>query len=180
MKHKHPSTTPGCTQTATPYQSATSGNVVAPSEEISAFLEQVKSTHPKLVILSLVERQPHPHPLPKRVRRLPSPLTPLFNQKNKNLDRVQLDDACQSAFEALSITAEEADYIEHSTRLQARSSLWFEHRAGRLTASKFAQISHTRVESPSLSLLKSVMQYTRPQTHKVPALKWGVDHEDMA
>ena len=47
-------------------------------------------------------------------------------------------------------------------------------------ASKFSQISYTRTECPSLSLLKNVMQYTQSQTLLVPALKWGVDHEDIA
>ena len=31
-----------------------------------------------------------------------------------------------------------------------------------------------------MSLLKKVMQYTQTQTNRVPALKWGVDHEDQA
>ena len=61
-----------------------------------------------------------------------------------------------------------------------RNQVWFEHRKGRLTASKFAQISRTGVECPSLSLLKSVMQYTQSYTYRVPALIWGVEHEDLA
>lgn len=123
MKHKHPSTTPGCTQTATPYQSASSGSVVAPSEEISAFLEQVKSTHPKSAILSLVEHRPHPHPLPKRViRHFPSPLTPLFNQSwSINCVKVCPDQSYQGWI-TIPFTAKECDAMYTSTNAQSSST----------------------------------------------------------
>ena len=149
-------------------------------EEVSAFFQKLKFAHPTSAILSIVECRPPTYPLPEAVKRLPSPLTSLFDPKNKCLDKVQLNKACESMFKSLTITPEEADYLEESTRLQAQSSLWFEHRKGRLTASKFFQICHTRTERPSISLLKDVMQYTQSQTHQVPALKWGVEHEDEA
>ena len=122
--------------------------------------------HPKSAILLLIEHHPHPHPSPEKVRRLPSPLTSLYNPKNKGLDNAQLNNACQSTYDAMTITTEEADYLEH--------------RKGRITASKFGQISHTNPTCPSVSLLKNVMQYIKSQTRRVPALKWGVDHEDIA
>ena len=105
----------------------------------SIFFDQLKIPHPKSAILSLIECHPCPNPSPQKVKRLPSLLTSLFNRMNKGLDDAKLANACQSAFDALAITTEEADYLEHSTRLQARSSVWFDYRKGRITASKFSQ-----------------------------------------
>ena len=164
-------------------QSTTMANVLPPTEEEqSAFFEQLKMAHPNAAILSLVERHPHPqpHPSTEKVKRLPPPLTTLYDRKCKGLNKSQLFNACQSAFEAITITTEEAIYLEQSTRLQAQSSVWFEHRKGRLTASKFGQISRTNPTCPSLSLLKDVMQYSQSLSLQHPSLKWGVDHEDTA
>lgn len=69
--------------------------------------------------------------------------------------------------------------MKQSTKLQALSSLWFQHRKGRLTVSTLARVIHARINK-SKSLLKSIMQYNSPVTSKVPALKWGVEHESVA
>jgi hypothetical protein len=69
----------------------------------------------KSAILSLIEYNMHPHPSPEKVRCLPPLLTSLYHPKNKGLDDTQLRYACQSAFEALTITNEEAEYLEEST-----------------------------------------------------------------
>ena len=92
-------------------------------------------SYPKSAILSLVEPCSRPCPSPEKVRRLPSPLTALYDNKNKGLVGVQLSDLCQSAFDALAINSKEVEYLEQATRLQTHSSLWFEHGKGRVTAS---------------------------------------------
>ena len=174
-KHSRQSTT---TPSTTP-QNKQQASIPAPNEdEMSSFFQHLNSAHPTSAILSLVEPRQHSCPSPERVRHLPQPLTSLFNQENKALNKVQLKEACTSTFESMSITAEEADYLECSTKLQSCSSLWFDHRKGRITASKFAQVSRTGVEG-SLSILKTVMQYT-PLLSNVPAIKWGVQHENDA
>ena len=58
----------------------------------------------------------------------------------------------------LKMTQEEADYLQQSTRLQAQSLLWFAHRKGRITASKFGAVCQTSVSSPSKSLVDSILQ----------------------
>ena len=92
------STVPGCSQTIMP-QSSTIANVLPPTEkEQSAFFEQLKIAHPNSAILSLVERHPHLHPSPEKIRRLPSPLTTFYDHQYKGLNKTQLYTACQSAF----------------------------------------------------------------------------------
>lgn len=73
----------------------------------------------------------------------------------------------------LSVSTSEAEYLEEQTRLQSQSILWFEHRIGRITASKFAAVSKANKSSPPLSLVKTLMGETRFDSSKVPALQWG-------
>ena len=156
--------------------------ITAPNnDEMLAFLEQLKTTIPKSAILSLTlvnpcasQKQSQP------VRRLPAPLISLYSPKSKGMNKEQLSHACQDTYKGLSMTTEEADFLEQSTRLQAQSCVWFEHRKGSITTSIFAPLSRTKVDCPSLSLVKKVMQYGEKVTQKVPALKWGVDNEDRA
>ena len=178
MKPRHCRESTATSSTAP--QSNAQASIPAPDEdEMSAFFQQLNSVHPKSAILSLVEPRQRSRPSSERVQRLPQPLTSFFSQKNKALNEAQLKEVCTSTFASMTITAEEADYLECSTKLQACSSLWFEHRKGRVTASKFAQVSRTQVEG-SLSILKSVMQYTPSLLSHVPAIKWGVKHENDA
>ena len=147
-------------------------------EETASFFEELKDIFPQSAILRLVEPCV-PSQSSERVRHLSDPVTALFDVKNKQLSAFEMEKKCKTIFESMKITGEEAEYLEQSTKLQAQSNLWFEHRKGRLTASKFARISRARIDS-SRSLLKSVMQYNPPVTSRVPALKWGVDHENVA
>ena len=80
--------------------------------------------------------------------------------------------------EELVITAEESDFLFCSTLLQSQSLLWFEHRRGRLTASKFGAICHTSVYKPSKSLVQEILQMC--VVPKTEAMKWGIEHERIA
>ena len=46
--------------------------------------------------------------------------------------------------------------IEKETRQQSESKIWFEQRAGRITASKFKAAIHTDPANPSRSLIKQI------------------------
>ena len=71
------------------------------------------------------------------------------------MSRDQLNAACEEIFaNGLKITSEETAYLEESTRLQSKSLLWFEQRAGCITAFMFRKVTRTSVDSPSESLVK--------------------------
>ena len=70
-------------------------------------------------------------------------------------------------------------YLEECPRLQSQSQLWFEHRVGRITASKFAAVSRASVDPPPSCLIKQLIETSQSLCH-VPAIQWGVDHEDVA
>ena len=70
--------------------------------------------------------------------------------------------------------------MEESTCLQSQSKLWFDHRAGRLTASKFSAISKVSLNPPPASLVAEIMGEKGINIQGVPALDWGTKNEDAA
>ena len=77
------------------------------------------------------------------------------------------------------VTPEQAEALAIRTHSQAKSSLWFRMRAGRITASNFKSVSHTDESSPSLSLIMSICH---PEISKFRnnATAWGIQHEKLA
>ena len=112
-------------------------------------------------------------------QRLPCTITSLYHPKYKQLSRTVLAKECIRVFrEELKVTSEESKYLSECTRLQAQSSTWYEHRRGRLTASKFGSICHTSVTKPSQSLVARILQHS--PMPKSAALSWGIEHEEVA
>ena len=109
--------------------------------------------------------------------RLPQPPSSLYNAKNHLLPKEQLSELVQHT--TLAVNEEEASYLERSSRGQASTPLWFEHRVGRITASVFGRVAKCLEKSFPTSLVKKIMQYSRSNTD-VPAIKWGVKHEQEA
>ena len=86
---------------------------------------------------------------------------------------------CEEVANSLEVTADEARYVEESTRLQSQSLVWFEQRAGRITSSVAHDVLHTRMEAPAKSLIKKICSDT-PSKLNVPAINWGRDKESVA
>ena len=61
---------------------------------------------------------------------------------------------CESAFDSISISEEQAVNIELASRDQSSTKVWFQVRSGRTTASRFKAACHTDVSQPSQSLIK--------------------------
>lgn len=76
-------------------------------------------------------------------------------------------------------TDAELAYVEEATRLQAQSLVWFEQRAGRITASVAHDCLHTNIHNPSKSLIKKICSDT-PSKLNVPAITWGREKEAEA
>ena len=71
-----------------------------------------------------------------------------------DLEYADLLNKCEKIFCSLFvITSEQAARLERVTREQAKSGLWYSHRAGRITASKIRQAAHSPPGSPSMSLI---------------------------
>ena len=75
--------------------------------------------------------------VPKNVcETVPKPLSCLFSEQFLELTYPELLSKCDDHFSKLVITKEQAKQVEEMTKPQANSRIWFQQRAGRLTASK--------------------------------------------
>ena len=131
------------------------------------------------VILSITPGYSEPF-IPKSVSQaVPKPLTSLYNEDYLKLTYPELLSKCDEQFSKLVLTKEQTQNVEEITRAQASSRIWFQQRAGRVTASKLKAITHTRVEQPSQSLIKLIC-YPEVYRFSTEATKWGCEHEKVA
>lgn len=147
-------------------------NVALPSaEEKAAFLDNISSSNSKPVILSLIKPFSERF-VPKTNSSLPKPLKEIvYNPDYEKLSLAELQ--AKSSEVVITLTLEECQAIEKATRQQANSKLWFQQRAGRITASRMKSACHTDPEKPSKSLVKTLCY---PEEHKFSnsATRWGI------
>ena len=91
----------------------------------------------------------------------------------------ELLEACESVFTSLTVTDEMAANVEKETRTQFKSSLWFQHRAGRVTSSRMKAVCHTNPANPAQSLVKSIC-YPLELRFSSKETDWGQNHEKIA
>ena len=109
------------------------------------------------------------------IHKLPPPLTSLQRHKYKQLSKEAISTLCEEVFAkgVIAMSADEAMYLEECTRLQAQWLLWFEHRIGRITASKFLHVSQASLTSPPSSLVKLIMEQQRQvKTMRTLLVQW--------
>ena len=114
------------------------------------------------------------------VQKLPFLPTSLERRENLLLSKSELRELSLTTLNKLSVTSEESKYLEEATRLQSLTPLWFKHRKGRITASKFRAVRFTSLSSPSVTLLKSFTSDQDSNSAKIPSLQWGLENEDIA
>lgn len=86
----------------------------------------------------------------------PPLLSELYKTNFLHLLYHELLDQCDEVFDSLAVTEDQAVNLENETQGQAKSKLWFQHRAGRITASHFKAAACTDATQPSQSLIKSI------------------------
>ena len=88
----------------------------------------------------------------------------------------------------LSFNDEQLHELEKATRNQSKSRIWWEHRKGRVTASRFHEV-HQKVQALNKNRKKSVkvkvtpllLSFVEPEVLKnIPALDWGKINEKHA
>ena len=122
------------------------------------FFSDLGKLKPTSVALTTVVKQLSESTHASVILKLPPTLAArLYDSKYKDLPQCDLGKVCELAFQKLSITTDEAKYLEKSTWLQSQSKMWFDHRVGQITASKFAAISKAYLNPPPASLVKEVM-----------------------
>ena len=150
----------------------------APSvSELSAFYDKLAEVSTP-AFLSIVPGYADAY-VPKETAGVPRPLSDLYDPKMLEVSFVKLLAHCEKIYQSISITPAEAEAIEANTREQAQSDLWFQYRAGRITASKFKSAVRTDKHQPSVSLIKAIC-YPQSMRFSSAATAWGCDHERTA
>ena len=134
-----------------------------------SFLREVQHISPSSVVFYSLIPVTRTTPTTPVIRKLPPPLMALRRDEYSTLSHSDLSAACEAVFKSLALSWEECVYLEESTHLQSQSWLLFEHRIGRITASKFAAVSRASLEPPPSYLMKQLMERDRSLGH-VPAI----------
>ena len=147
------------------------------NKEKETFFDQLASTGQDIAILRLIP--PHNNKLVSIKSKLQNLL---FNFYNKNYETCLYHELIQESVRtllSLKISQEDVDLVERHTREQAKSDLWFQARAGVVTASRFKACCHTDLSQPSKSL---ILQVCYPQKNKfsTEATKFGCENEKLA
>ena len=111
---------------------------------------------------------------------LPQPLTALYSEEYATLTKHQLKEKCSQLAKELQVTPEQCKELEKVTRNQSICPLWFEHRKGRITASKAHRVLKRKESTPPDNLLKSIMGYEAYDLCKIKPIRWGIDNEEKA
>uniref|UniRef100_A0A1X7SP42 PHD-type domain-containing protein n=1 Tax=Amphimedon queenslandica TaxID=400682 RepID=A0A1X7SP42_AMPQE len=153
--------------------------VTVPTEKQLATLFQELSKAGKPAVLSIIPHYTHLF-VPLCIRGIiPKPLSYLYNKECLNFTYIQLLNHCDTVFRNYSITAEMAQNVEKQTRGQSHSRIWFQQRAGRVTASKLKAAVCTSNSQPSTSLIKSIC-YPESHCFRSISTSWGCEHETSA
>ena len=153
---------------------------LAPSKnELDEFFKKLSDTGRKPVILSLVPEYSDAYVPLYKSGTLPKPLTDYCEEKYLRLNYPELLNASEIFFESLSISPEQAKEVELKTREQSGSKVWFQQRAGRITASKLKSSISTDITQPSKSLIRGIC-YPESNQFRFRATVWGCEHEKVA
>ena len=165
---------------AAPRQQSSTTPEYPTSKDQQQFFTTLKALMPKSAILSSLQPNPSCSAAPApAIHRLPTTLMSLRHPKYRTMSKEDVNLECYRIFnEEIKIT-QEADYLEKSTKLQAQSLLWFAHRRGCITASKFSAVLHTSIASPSQSLVDSILAEKCFEA-KSSSLEWGRVNEPVA
>ncbi|XP_048734036.1 uncharacterized protein LOC125650107 isoform X2 [Ostrea edulis] len=88
-----------------------------------------------------------------------------------------IPDLCE-VYQSYSVSASQVSNLEKATRNQSISPLWYQHRMGRITASKAHDVLVRRDSTSPDNLVKRVAGYSVYDLSKNTAVKWGIDTEE--
>ena len=83
-----------------------------------------------------------------RLPNFPKSLTELFDPNAIALAYPELLQNCNEIYDNLFVTADQAELVERHTRKQSSSRVWFQQRAGHVTASKLKNVLSTNISQP--------------------------------
>ena len=124
------------------------------SLELDRLYSQLQSANPNACILSVVPGYSGAFVPTIRLSTLPPLMSSYFSAEKMDLPFSDLIEQCDTVFNSLCVTSEQAQNLEMKTREQSKSKLWNKYRAGRVTASIFKQVSVSDPSNPSITLIR--------------------------
>ena len=109
----------------------------------------------------------------------PQVLTELYEENFSSMSKEETESRIEDVFKNLAVSEEEARNCQIATQQQAKNKLWFNFRAGRITASRAKRACRTSSENPSKSLITDIC-YPFAKAFSNKATKWGCEHEQDA
>ena len=147
------------------------------SEEQQSLFTSISGSTAKPAVLSLVTPFNEQYTY-KEIDDVPKTLPDsLFKEECIQLDYTELLQQCQQI--SLEVTPDECQAIETSTRKQSQSKVWYQQRAGHITASKLKSACKTNTAKPAKSLVKSIC-YLEAHKFSTAATRWSCEHEGGA
>lgn len=140
-------------------------------EELKKFFDDMVASGLRPVMLSTDSRYSHLY-RPAARACTGADLRLLYDRGGERLGHEAVLEKCDEIFRKLTISEQAINSIERRTRSQALSAKWFTFRTGRVTASTLYDVCHTKLESPSLALVKRICNPER-QKLTVPSVRYG-------
>jgi hypothetical protein len=81
------------------------------------------------------------------------------------------------AIESIKPTQDQVLKLNEDTKAQASSSLWRNHRKGRITSTTMREVIHALDKD---NVVQKILQYDAVNIDMIPAVKWGHDNEQAA
>ena len=113
------------------------------------------------------------HPINNSVKKYPELLTNF-----QDSDIFDITEKCNNIFQSYKVSEYQAENLEAITRNQAISTLWYQHRMGRVTGTKAHDVLTRRDTAIPDNLVKRIVGYVSYDLSKKEAVKWGIQHED--
>lgn len=120
------------------------------------FYNKLSEASPKAGILSLLPGYLVPFDPNRHMESLPPLMTHLYRSEYLNLSYLELLNESKEVFNSLTVTFEQVKKLEQATREQSMAAIWYDYRAGRVTASKMKSAAHTNPAKPSHSLINAI------------------------
>ena len=90
---------------------------------------------------------------------------------------LQISNSQYYSLNKVCVSSAQASDIESSTQKQRHSSVWYNVRKFRLTASRLGEIYYRKAKTPPDVLIKQLLY---PHQLTSQAVTWGIDHETEA
>ena len=99
-----------------------------------------------------------------------------FKKFSTDSNEISALSTAEQLFYSLTLSEDDCIRIECLTRDQRNSEEWHQQRKGRLTASDFHKV-YAKQTNPTTVANRLL---SKPNLSRIPAIKWGVDNEDIA